>query len=157
MSRILTMSEALSIQKALNAKGFNLDEDGHLGALTQAALIKFQLSKGIMPADGNPSLATTQALGISPIETPVSKPLPVFTLSTILALLPLLKGSSMTSDQIGGVVRAILTALVAYLAGKGIIPEGAGADLIAAATTILVAIWSIWSNRPKVIVPIAAK
>jgi len=63
----------------------------------------------------------------------------------------------MTTDQITGVVRALLTALVAYLAGKGIIPSADGADLIAAATTIIVAVWSIWTNRPKTIAPIASK
>lgn len=159
MGRILTISEALSIQKALNANGSHLDEDGHFGALTQAALIAYQTNKGIVPADGNPSLATTQALGIAPIETPIP-PKPTsfhLDLSTILALLPLLKGTPMTADQITGIIRAILTAAGGYFVARGTIDQGTATAVVGAAVTIVAAIWSLWSNRPKTIVPLAAK
>lgn len=72
--RILTMAEALSIQRALNANGAQLDADGHFGPMTQAALMKFQTDHGLT-ADGNPSVETTTALGIPPIYTdPPPKP-----------------------------------------------------------------------------------
>ena len=53
----------------------------------------------------------------------------------------------MSSDQIGGIVRAVLTAGVGYLAGKGYIGSDQASALVAAATTLVVAIWSVMSKR----------
>lgn len=50
----------------------------------------------------------------------------------------------MNLDQIWGVVRTILTALVAYAAGKNWIPANViPADLVAALMTLIVALWSV--------------
>ena len=50
-------------------------------------------------------------------------------------------------DQIWGIVRTVLTAVVAYAAGKGIIPANVvPAELVTAAMTIIVAIWSAVSK-----------
>lgn len=56
----------------------------------------------------------------------------------------------MTSDQIGGIVRAILTALAGYAAGKGLISTGMANELVGAGVTIGVAIWSIVAKKDKV-------
>ena len=53
----------------------------------------------------------------------------------------------MNSDQIGGVVRALLTAGAGYLVGSGIIPSETASQLVGAATTLVVIIWSVVSNR----------
>lgn len=53
----------------------------------------------------------------------------------------------MTIEEIGGVVRTVVAAGLAYLAGKGIIAQGDVAALAAAVTTIGVAVWSVISKR----------
>lgn len=54
----------------------------------------------------------------------------------------------MTSEQIGGVLRAILASLAGYVAGKGLITASIADQLVGAGVTIGVAIWSIWSKKP---------
>lgn len=69
----------------------------------------------------------------------------------------------MNMDQIWGVVRTILTALVAYAAGKNWIPANIiPADLVASIMTLVVAVWSIMDKtqaatvkKAAAIVPIA--
>jgi len=58
-----------------------------------------------------------------------------------------MKGMIMTIEEIGGVVRTVVAAGLAYLAGKGIIAQGDVAALAAAVTTIGVAVWSVISKR----------
>jgi hypothetical protein len=53
----------------------------------------------------------------------------------------------MNSDQLGGIVRAIVPPLVAYLVAKGVIPAGAADSIISAAVAVAAAAWSIVSNR----------
>lgn len=55
----------------------------------------------------------------------------------------------MTGDQIGGIVRAVLTVALGYLAGKGIIAAGAVNEVTAALGAAAVAAWSAYTNRPK--------
>lgn len=56
----------------------------------------------------------------------------------------------MNSQEVGGVIRAIVTAVVCYAAGKGIIPADTDtAAIVAAITTIGVAVWSVVSKKPK--------
>lgn len=55
----------------------------------------------------------------------------------------------MTSDQIGGIVRAIVTAAVGYAAGKGLIGADQVAGIVTAVVTIAVAIWSWHTNKPE--------
>lgn len=54
----------------------------------------------------------------------------------------------MTSDQIGGIVRAVLSVALGYAAGKGLIASGAVADLTAAVSAAVIAGWSAYTNRP---------
>lgn len=69
----------------------------------------------------------------------------------------------MNMDQIWGIVRTILTAGVAYAAGKSWIPANViPADLVAALMTIIVALFSVWGKtqaatvaKAAAIVPIA--
>ena len=52
----------------------------------------------------------------------------------------------MTSEEIGGIVRAIAAPVVAFIAGKGWI----GADMVAGVVTAIAAIaTAIWSVRSK--------
>jgi membrane protein DedA with SNARE-associated domain len=57
----------------------------------------------------------------------------------------------MNSDQIGGIIRAVVPALFGWLAGKGIItPDQAGAltqAVIPAVVTIAAVLWSVHSNK----------
>ncbi len=52
----------------------------------------------------------------------------------------------MQTDQITGIVRAVVPALVAYLVGKGWIPAGSAADIGALILAALAAGWSVASN-----------
>jgi hypothetical protein len=54
----------------------------------------------------------------------------------------------MTKDQVGGIARALFAGGFGYAAGKGYIPAGDYGDLIGALSTVAVAAWSIWTNRP---------
>lgn len=53
----------------------------------------------------------------------------------------------MNPDQIGGLVRAILSAIGGYFVGKGVIDASTMTTLVGAAATIIVAGWSAWANR----------
>lgn len=53
-----------------------------------------------------------------------------------------------TAEQAGGIFRAVGLAVVAYLAGKGVIATGVGNDIVAALATCIVSVWSTWTNRP---------
>lgn len=55
----------------------------------------------------------------------------------------------MTSDQIGGLIRAIVSALGGYLVGRGLTDAGTVAAVAGAAATIGVAVWSGFTNSPK--------
>jgi hypothetical protein len=54
----------------------------------------------------------------------------------------------MGSDQFTGILRAIIPAVAAYVAGKGWIPADTAADIGAGLITILAAIWSWKTNTP---------
>lgn len=54
----------------------------------------------------------------------------------------------MNADQLGGIVRAVATTLLGYLAGKGIIGGDQVAGLVTAIGTIAVAAWSWHTNKP---------
>lgn len=56
----------------------------------------------------------------------------------------------MTQDQINGVVRAVLPAVLTYFAAKGYVIDGSLAEIFAiSSVTAAAAAWSIWSNRPS--------
>ena len=53
----------------------------------------------------------------------------------------------MNTDQITGIIRAVVPAVVAWLVGKGYIPGGSAADVSSALVAIGAAIWSIQNNK----------
>lgn len=53
----------------------------------------------------------------------------------------------MTGEQVGGVVRAIVSALGGYFVGKGLVDASTVTSISGAAATIVVAVWSVWSKK----------
>jgi energy-converting hydrogenase Eha subunit B len=53
----------------------------------------------------------------------------------------------MSAVEIGGVVRALASALGGYLVGRGLIDSETATTLGGAAATIIVAIWSVIAKR----------
>jgi peptidoglycan hydrolase-like protein with peptidoglycan-binding domain len=98
MQRLLTIAEAMALQKALNLHGAKLAVDGHFGELSRLAVIRFQHSAGIIPESGNPDDATLAALGIpnlfAPPPAPRFSPLgsPIIRLGVGIVLNQLTKG-----------------------------------------------------------------
>lgn len=54
----------------------------------------------------------------------------------------------MTSDQIGGIIRAVLSAVGGYVVGKGLIDSETMLAITGAVVTIATAIWSWHTNKP---------
>lgn len=131
-------------------------DDGRAGQLTFAAFNRFLANKGRPPVDPSDFTLTAinAALWPEQLVPPVSKPPTFFNqIGAVVSIINLLKGKTMTNDQIAGLVRTILASLLAYVAGKGWIPN-ASPELIASLTTVVVAVWSWVSNRPKTITKI---
>jgi hypothetical protein len=56
----------------------------------------------------------------------------------------------MTHEQIGGIVRALVAAAGGYFVGQGLIDAETMLTVGGAVTTLVVAVWSIYSKRaPK--------
>jgi hypothetical protein len=53
----------------------------------------------------------------------------------------------MTSVEIAGIARALVSALGGYLVGKGLIDSETATTLGGAAATIIVAVWSVIAKR----------
>lgn len=53
----------------------------------------------------------------------------------------------MKSDEVGGIVRALVSAAGGYLVGKGLVDSATATTVGGAAATIIVAVWSVWSKR----------
>ena len=53
----------------------------------------------------------------------------------------------MNSDQVTGVVRAILPAVLAYAVAKGWITTSSVGDITAAAVAVASAVWSVQNNK----------
>jgi len=54
----------------------------------------------------------------------------------------------MTQDQVGGIVRALVSAAGGYFVGQGLIDAQTMMTLGGAVTTIAVAVWSMYAKRP---------
>lgn len=160
-----TKAKCEAIQRQLNAK-LNLSPqlvvDGRLGRESAAAIIRAR-SFFRLGHIGEPVIDTDlmRELGLLPIQNPVvvgiakARGIDLLTLIGLIGPISnLLKGKTMTSDQITGILRAILTAVGGYLVGKGIVDQATATSLIGAAVTIGGALWSLYSNRPKTITPI---
>lgn len=57
------------------------------------------------------------------------------------------KEMKMKTDEIGGIVRALVSALGGYLVGQGLVDSETAMTIGGSITTIVVAIWSIYSKR----------
>ena len=53
----------------------------------------------------------------------------------------------MTSEQFGGIARAIIAALGGWLVGQGIVDANTAATVGGAVATIAVAVWSVYAKR----------
>jgi len=53
----------------------------------------------------------------------------------------------MSASEVGGVARALASALGGYLVGKGLIDSETATTVGGAAATIIVAIWSVLAKR----------
>jgi len=53
----------------------------------------------------------------------------------------------MTTEEIGGIVRAVLGPVVAYAAGKGWIGAESVAAVVAAGMAVATAVWSVLTKR----------
>jgi hypothetical protein len=56
------------------------------------------------------------------------------------------KRLNMNNDMIGGVIRAIVPASIAYLVGKGSLPVGDYSAVVTGLVALVTAIWSVRSN-----------
>lgn len=53
----------------------------------------------------------------------------------------------MSSEQIAGIVRAVVSAIGGYFVGKGVVDGETVATVGGAVATIIVAAWSVWSKK----------
>lgn len=58
----------------------------------------------------------------------------------------------MTPDSVNGILRAVVPAILAYVAGRGWISSTSIPDIMAAVLALSAAFWSYMSNRPAAIV-----
>lgn len=56
-------------------------------------------------------------------------------------------GSTMKTEEIAGLVRALVAALGGYLVGQGLLDSETAMTIGGAVTTIAMAVWSILSKR----------
>ena len=56
-------------------------------------------------------------------------------------------GSTMKTEEIAGLVRALVAALGGYLVGQGLLDSESAMTIGGAVTTIAMAVWSIMSKR----------
>lgn len=57
-------------------------------------------------------------------------------------------GSIFTSEQVGGIVRAVGGTFAAYAVGKGWIVAGDAEWLVGGVVAAAVSVWSWWAKRP---------
>ena len=53
----------------------------------------------------------------------------------------------MTASEVGGIARALASALGGYLVGRGYIDGETATALAGAAVPVAVAVWSVWAKR----------
>lgn len=58
----------------------------------------------------------------------------------------------LTSDQIGGIARALLTTVGGIAVTKGWVDQNTAVTISGGLVTVIVAAWSWWTNRPQKIV-----
>ncbi len=58
-----------------------------------------------------------------------------------------------TTDQLGGIIRAVFASAAGFAVGKGWLGAGDAEWVVGGATTAIVGVWSWWTNRPEKIAP----
>ena len=58
--------------------------------------------------------------------------------------------------QVGGIARWLVGSVMAYLIGKGWIPGGVAADIVALAGVLSMGVWSYYAHKPIALVTQAA-
>ncbi len=53
----------------------------------------------------------------------------------------------MNTDMIGGVIRAVLPPMIAYLIGKGVLPSGDYGSVVTGLVALVTAVWSVHTNK----------
>jgi len=133
------------------------NDDGIFGTVSLAAYNRARAAKGLPPHQGLLTLVEINQV-LFPEEQPKklpSKPTLFENIGAILTILQLTKGKTMlTSDQITGVIRAILAAVSGYFIAKGVGNADVWNWIIAGVTGIVPVIWTWVNNRPKTIQPI---
>ena len=149
------MRNVTEIQQRLISLGYPVGSagaDGKFGNDTLDAYNHFRAAHGKGPV----VKANMDELNadLYPEDAPpatVRKPSIFDNIGTILSIINLARGKQVNQEQIGGVVRALLSAAAGYFVGKGLIDANTAATIGGALATIIVAVWSVWTNRPKVI------
>ena len=59
----------------------------------------------------------------------------------------------MNQDQLTGILRAILPAVVAFGVAKGWFSTGMADWIAASVVTLAAAGWSVWTNKPGTVIP----
>jgi hypothetical protein len=52
----------------------------------------------------------------------------------------------MNTDMIGGVIRAVLPPVIAYMIGKGVLPAGDYGSVVTGLVALVTAVWSVRTN-----------
>lgn len=169
MSSLISTEEGRrALQRALLAHGFDVGPDGAdglLGGATARAIIAARIAFGLADQDkAEVDTNLERELGLLAIQSPAvvaaarTQGLDLLSLIGLIGPISnLLKGKTMTADQITGVLRAVLTTAGGYFVTKGWLSSDTLGEIIGAVLTLGGAAWSIYSNRPKTIVPLSAK
>lgn len=125
-------------------------DDGVFGQISIDAFNHYRATKGLPP------VTTTTLDELESVLFPKPpKPVSANALAILWALLPVFtKGTAMTSDQLTGVLRAILALVSGYFIGKGIGSADLWNWIIAGVTGVIPFVWTWINNRPKTITPI---
>lgn len=60
----------------------------------------------------------------------------------------------MNTDQVGGLVRAIVAAVGGYFVGKGFLDASTVTMISGVAVTVATAVWSWYTNKPGTVIPV---
>src|SRR5690348_10306883 len=122
------MHTTTDVQRFLIAAGYlaSGEDDGIFGQKTLDAYNRWRASKG-KPQVGPKQFTLTEVnADIWPEEQPPPS-IPKLTIfdqiGTLVSILNLLKGKTMTSDQITGLIRLLLGLVGGYFVGKGIVTQ----------------------------------
>ena len=63
-----------------------------------------------------------------------------------------MKGTEMNSDQLTGILRAILPAIVAFAVAKGWVGVGNADWVVTSVIALAAAGWSAWTNKPGTVI-----